>query len=213
MAFVVKLAAHAQGGLAVSITGLAGNSIEMRLSMEQVEATGLMALALLAVVGADTGDWPESLPLRPANDGRLYTAEQFREYYGGTALEHWMTAGLRLREFKFIFDAAPAMTYSLDTNNVPAPVQAIVGAIFAPGAAAVSEGMEHDELNRTSVEVETSTSIALGEELESFDAEGKQVCGICCIMCSSLAQLHEHFDGLGHRRQLKWFVVMDAELR
>ena len=68
IAIVVKLAAHSQGGLAVRITGLAGQSMEMRLSMEQVEATGLMALVMLAVVGADTGDWPESLPLRPAND-------------------------------------------------------------------------------------------------------------------------------------------------
>ena len=68
--------------MGVYITGLAGNSIEMRLSREQVEATGLMALPLLAIVGADAGDWPESLPLRPANDRRLCTKEQFREYYG-----------------------------------------------------------------------------------------------------------------------------------
>jgi len=149
--FVVKLASHAQGGLGVRITGLAGHSIEMRLSMEQVAATGLMALPLLTIVGADIGDWPESLPLRPANDGRLYTKEQFREYYGYTALEHWMTAGLRLRAFHFIFDVAPAMTYSLDNNSVPEPVQAIVGAIFAPGAAAISDGMEHDELHGASV--------------------------------------------------------------
>ena len=61
MTFVVKLASHAQGGLGVRITGLAGNSIEMRLSMEQVETTGLMTLPLLAIVGADVGDWPESV--------------------------------------------------------------------------------------------------------------------------------------------------------
>ena len=96
---------------------MGGHSIDMRLSAEQVATTGLMTLALLALVGADDGNWPETLPLRPANDGQLYTAAEFRAYYGGTALEHWMTAGLRLREFKFAFEAAPALAYALDAND------------------------------------------------------------------------------------------------
>ena len=152
MTFVVKLESHARGGLGVRITGLAGHSFEMRLSMEQVAATGLMALPLLATVGADVGDWPESLPLRPANDGLLYTKAQFRDYYGFTAHEHWMAAGLRLRAFRFTFEPAPGLAYALDDNNVPELVQPIVRDIFAPDAVAVSDGMGQVEPHGTSVE-------------------------------------------------------------
>ena len=211
MTFVVKLASHAQGGLGVRITGLAGHSIEMRLSMEQVEATGLMALPLLAIVGADVGDWPESLPLRPANDGLLYTKEQFQEYYGYTALEHWMTAGLRLRAFQFTFDAAPALAYSLDNNEVPEPVQTIVGDIFAPAAAGIPDDVGQHEPHGTSVEGAPSAGPDPGGELESFDANGDHICGICHIACSSLTQLHGHFEGLGHRRQQEWFVARNPD--
>ena len=121
-----------------------------------------------------------------------------------------MTAGLRLRAFQFTFDAAPALGYSLDNNEVPEPVQTIVGNIFAPGVAAIPAGMEQHEPHGTSVEAEPTTGPDPGADLESFDADGDHICGICHIACSSLTQLHEHFEGFGYRRQQKWFVGRDA---
>ena len=77
---------------------------------------------VLTLAAADGGDWPESLSLRPANDGRLCSAADFQAYYGATAMEHWITAGLRLREFQFVFEAVPDSAYTLDAADVPAPI-------------------------------------------------------------------------------------------
>ena len=124
-----------------------------------------------------------------------------------------MTAGMRLREFKFVFDVAPALPYSLDTNSVPAPVQALLEAFFVPRAREVLEDNNPDNLSGCSKAVATPEGTDTEDALESFNAEGEQFCGTCCISCSSLEQLHEHFNGLGHRRQAQWFVDMDADPR
>ena len=117
-----------------------------------------------------------------------------------------MTAGLRLRAFQFTFEAAPALAYPLDNNDVPEPVQPIVRNIFAPSAAAIPDGMGQPEPHGTSVEGQPTMGTDTGEDLEGFDADGDHYCDICHIACSSLAQLHEHLEGPEHRRHQKWFV-------
>jgi len=96
---------HSVGWLTIRLRDMAGQEWTGVASASFIQRAGMIPLMALAMAGVDAAARPTTT--RPAEDGNLYTAEQFRAHFGEHWLQHWALAGLRLHCFHFTFPQAP----------------------------------------------------------------------------------------------------------